>query len=703
VQSAASDFAAGAIAYNDASRLEAFTPDELIVTFKPGAVGAPAIGARAMAQGATAQAVGAAIRSRLAPHASAGRAEVTGVSPAILAARLRVPDVGRLAEVASVLRGDPAVAVVERNGLVRRLEGPPAARPSSITPSAFGYPFQSWHYGMVDLPEAWSITTGSAAVLVAVVDDGIRFDHPDIAANLTADGRDFVSNTKYRVCGTTADSIGNAGDSDGYDADPTIPASYGFDPFADCVTPAEPFGGHGLHVAGTIGALGSQVAIGANWTVRIRPVRALGVTGFGSEYDVAQGILYAAGLPADNGAGGTVQAGSAARIINMSLGAGQASAILQNAIVSAHGAGVLLVASAGNSSTSDPSYPAAYPEVLSVAALGPDGQPTSYSNFGATIDLAAPGGDFADAAPGDEGNVFGSFGVLSTGWDFQDAQPTWFFAAGTSMAAPHVSGVAALLLAHEPGLSRDDLRTRLTTYAVDSGAAGRDDLYGYGIVNARNSLTQSFAPPQGLYVRLYDASTGRIVRTVAAQPDGAYAFNALPDGSYHVFAGQDESGDGIVGVPGRRWGAFGGEPVPTAVAVSGAGVYPGSFTIGFPLEAESNSTLAQANVLHPGGYLHGAVDAPGSLDYLRVRVPTPGQYTFETSGWDGACGLAMEENTVLRLYDAGGVLIASHHDIDAAAFLYCSRITTSLAAGTYYLSVDGTRGRRYRVQARADF
>jgi hypothetical protein len=453
-----------------------------------------------------------------------------------------------------------------------------------------------------------------------------------------------------------------------------------------------------LHVAGTIGAVGAQVAIGINWNVRIRPVRAFGVTGLGTAWDIAQGVLYAAGLPADNGVGGTVQVTEGARIINMSFG-GSGGSTEENAIAAAYGAGALLVASAGNSATSDPSYPAAYPGVLSVAALGPDARPAEYSNFGSTIDLAAPGGDFADAGAEDAGNVFASFGVLSTGWDFQLGRPAWFFATGTSMAAPHVSGVAALLLAHEPGLSRDELSSRLTTYAVDSGATGRDDQYGHGIVNARNSLTQSFAPPQVVYMRLYDASTGRVVRAVAAQPGGSYAFDTLPDGSYYVFAGQDESGDGIVGVPGRRWGGFGGEAVPTAVAVSGAGVYPTSFTIGFPLEAESNNDGPTANVLNVGSYVHGVLDAPGALDYFRVLLPAAGQYTFQTAGWDGACGLAMEENTILRLYDVSGVFIAAHDDIAASAFKYCSQITTFLTAGTYYISVDGTRGRRYVVQA----
>src|SRR5204863_7261541 len=145
----------------------------------------------------------------------------------------------------------------------------------------------------------------------------------------------------------------DADDSTGYDPNPTIPASYSLDSTETCYSPDD-IGAHGLHVAGTIGAVGNdRVGVtGVNWTVRIRPVRALGVAGFGETYDIAQGILYAAGLPADDGAGGTVQATSAAKIINLSLGGPDDDPTLHNAIISAASAGALVVAAAGNEGTS---------------------------------------------------------------------------------------------------------------------------------------------------------------------------------------------------------------------------------------------------------------------------------------------------------------------------------------------------------------
>ena len=673
-----------------------FTPDELIVTYRNAALGAPAIGSAALRSASTAQAVGAAIRSDLS-RALGPMAAVTGVSPAILAARVRVQDPARIDEVASALRNNPGVFAVERNAFVfldhdetRHAESPPTASNDPL------YPYQAWHYAMIDLPEAWDITTGSASVLVAVIDNGIRFDHPGIAANLTSDGYDFVSNISVPLC--AGGSTGNAGDGDGPDADPTDPVEYVYNSGSNCLTSTlVTSGNHGLHVAGTIGAVGNDgVGVtGVNWTVRIRPVRALGLAG-GTNFDVAQGLLYAAGLPADNGTGVPVQASTAAKIINMSLGGPVDQTDLRNAVVAATSAGSLIIASAGNNNSSSPSYPAAYTDVLSVSAVGPDGVIASYSNYGSTVDIAAPGGDIAD---GD-----GTFGIMSTAWNFTSSTPIYNGSGwqGTSMAAPHVTGVAALLLAQNPSLTGAQLRARLVDYAVDVGAAGRDDLYGAGIVNARNSLTQTLAPPRQLYARLYDATTGAIRSTIAVEPDLSYAFGALAVGNYHVFAGQDENGDSQIGIPGRRWSAFGTTSSPTTIAVSGAGAYSASFSSGYPVETESNATTGTADALPVGGWIYGTISPSSDLDAYGVIIPQAGQYTFETSGWDGACGFALEENTFLGLYDAGANLITSNDDINLAAGNYCSRITMTLAAGTYYVAVTGyaTPGYRYRLQAR---
>src|SRR2546426_5552081 len=280
-----------------------FTRDELIVTFRAAALDAPPVGSRALAAPAVSRSVASAIRSRLAPDVAVGRTQITGVSPALLAARVRVSDIGTLEEVAARLRADGSIAAVERNGIGRSdVAGTRAAVTTAATDPYAVY--QAWHYGIIDLPRAWALTTGSAAVLVAVVDDGIR-DHPDITANLRSDGYDFVSGgATYAFCDAPGTTTDNTGDGDGYDPDPTDPISYDYDFGRDCIIGPSVAGNHGLHVAGTIGAAGNNGTggTGVNWAVQIRPVRVVDVAGVSNHYDVAPGILYAAGLPAGNGA-----------------------------------------------------------------------------------------------------------------------------------------------------------------------------------------------------------------------------------------------------------------------------------------------------------------------------------------------------------------------------------------------------------------
>lgn len=271
------------------------------------------------------------------------------------------------------------------------------------------------------------------------------------------------------------------------------------------------------------------------------------------------------------------------------------------------------------------------------------------------------------------------------------------------MAAPHVAGVAALLLASEPGLTAGELRARLLDFAVDLGSAGRDDYYGYGLLNARNSLTETFSPPRAVHAQLRDAGSGDILQTAAADGGGVYAFSGLEDGSYYIYAGEDRNGDGLIGVAGRRWATYTtiGTGAPTALAVDGAGDYGASISLGFANELEPNDTPASASVLPVGGHFHGRLSTASEADYFVVTVPAQGTYTFETSGWDGACGYAYEEDTILSLYAGDGAsLIASNDNIDAVRGNYCSRIDTTLSPGTYYLRVTGYRGADYRVGAK---
>lgn len=693
-----------------------FIPTELLVRFTPAAAGAPA-SPRVMTTLPAAEAAGQQMQRHLLAYAAAGGGHIAGISPVIRTARLRFASARLADSVAGVLAADPAVEAVSRNVWLRADGGP--VHPGTI-PNDPNFANQSWHYDMVELPAAWNTTTGSPSVIVAVLDNGIRFDHPAIGVaggtslagggNLRNDGYDFVGAGTATLCAAQGGgTIANSGDGDGYDPDPTIPDDRDLDP-SGCLGARSPVGGHGLHVAGTIGARGNDgvTVSGVNWSVSIRAVRVLGLDG-GSLFDVAQGLLYASGLPASDGLGGVIAPPPApARIVNLSLGGGCPGAVdpLHDAIIAATNpgrpnGGVLVVASAGNEASSAPACPAFYDEVLAVGAVGPTGARSSFSNFGSWVDIAAPGGE--TNAPD------GTYGIFSTVCDFTalpaPCVPGSARYFGTSMASPHVAGVAALLLAQDPSLTPAALRARLLGYATPIPASMQ---VGAGIVNARAALTQSLTLARAIRVRAVDAATGAIVAEVAA-PGGTYTLSGLPDGSYYVVAGEDESGDGVIGSPNRRFGAFGGISSPAPIAVSGTAGGFAAFMAGFPVEREPNDAPGAANLLLTGGAVQGTVGGADLADYYRIRIPAAGTYSFETSGRFGNfCSFALDVNTTLELLDQNQQPVSASQDINPASNDYCSRITTSLPAGSYFLRVTpgdffgtGPHSGRYILTARS--
>ncbi|MBN7798211.1 S8 family peptidase [Parahaliea mediterranea] len=333
---------------------------------------------------------------------------------------------------------------------------------ASARPNDQYYPLQ-WHYRQINLAEAWDITRGSSDVVVAVIDTGVLGGHPDLGGKFV-DGYDFISDPYH------------SGDGDGIDPDAGDPGDGGV---------AGQSSYHGSHVSGTVAAAtnnGRGVA-GVGWRTRVMPIRVLGEEG-GTVYDIAQGIRYAAGLGNDSG---TVPA-RRADVINLSLGGAGSSQALRNAIARARERGVIVVAAAGNENSSQPSYPAAYPGVISVGAVGPDGVRAPYSNFGATLDLVAPGGDMGVDLDGD-GNTDG---VISTVGSDTGSGVSYEIGLqqGTSMASPHVAGVIALMKAVRPSLTPAELdqwllQGRLT---MDLGEAGWDGQYGHGLLDAAKAV-----------------------------------------------------------------------------------------------------------------------------------------------------------------------------------------------------------------------
>lgn len=344
------------------------------------------------------------------------------------------------------------VALAEPNYRVR----------SYFTPDDEAIPFQ-WHYPLIDLPAAWETTVGDSAVTVAVIDSGVLSGHPDLRDQLVA-GYDFVRNPL------------SAGDGDGIDP---IPEDLG-----NLRSPG-PSAYHGTHVAGTVAAAGDNAigVAGVAYGTRIMPLRVLGDGGAGTGYDVSQGIRYAAGLANDSG----TLPSQPADVINLSLGGGPFSQAQQQLFEQVRSQGTIVVAAAGNEASTVPQYPASYEGVLSVSAVDINRQLAPYSSRGSSIDLAAPGGNNSTDFNGDGYPD----GVLSTGGS---GGPTpefaYTFLNGTSMAAPHVAGVMALMRSVNPQLSPEDIDSLLSSGALtdDTGTPGRDDNYGHGIINAYKAV-----------------------------------------------------------------------------------------------------------------------------------------------------------------------------------------------------------------------
>ncbi len=325
---------------------------------------------------------------------------------------------------------------------------------ATATPNDTFYNQQSWHYELINLPLAWDQNIIGDGVIVAVLDTGIRRNHPDLQGQLV-NGWDFF-----------ADDSNPEDPGDGQNG---APSSF-----------------HGTHVAGTVAAAsdnGRGVA-GVAWNARIMPIRVLGPGG-GTSFDVLQGMRFAAGLENDSG---TLPA-RRADVINLSLAGGGFSSFDQAVYNEVAALGIIIVAAAGNDATSQFAYPASYDSVVSVSAVNINRARASYSNFGSRIDVAAPGGDgFTNDVNGD--GVVDL--VLSTAADDSSGviRDTYALLQGTSMASPHVAGVAALMKAIHPALTHQEFETLLSLGLItdDLGSQGRDNTFGWGLINANKAV-----------------------------------------------------------------------------------------------------------------------------------------------------------------------------------------------------------------------
>jgi len=353
---------------------------------------------------------------------------------------LKVPS-GAVLSVVSALSRNPNVEFAEPNGYLRAFADPNDPFDNTgCAPISEGGCVSQWAWAKVNAYAAWGVTTGSPTVRVAVVDTGID------VGNLNYPWPDYTGHEDLVGCEGRSDPIiksfvsGESGNDDN---------------------------SHGTHVAGTIGACSNngQGVAGANWLVQLMGVKALDYSGSGTLSAVAAGIRWAA----DNGA----------KVINLSLGTSSRYKTLERAVNYAWSKGAVLACAAGNSGTAARTYPAAYPNCIAVAATGPNDERAGFSNYGADwVDVAAPG-----------------VNILSTMQDQWD----WSFLcwgygycgeydalSGTSMATPHVAGLAGLIWATGQCATNACVRSKIESSA--DPIAGTGTLWKYGRVNYGNAV-----------------------------------------------------------------------------------------------------------------------------------------------------------------------------------------------------------------------
>jgi len=374
---------------------------------------------------------------------------------------------------ADVIRADRKLDRVDAETLMRAIAADPnveyvevdAPMYPTLTPNDTSYP-QQWHYmnsvGGINLPNAWDKSTGTGLV-IAILDTGST-PHSDLTANTVA-GFDMISNT------TTAQ------DGNGRDSNPNDPGDwYTNSACGSLRPPSQNSSWHGTHVAGTVAAVTNNAkgVAGVAFGARIQHVRVLGRCG-GATSDIADGIVWASG----GSVSGVPANANPARVINMSLGgSGSCSSTFQNAINSAVGRGSVVVVSAGNSNANAANFqPASCNNVISVGATDSNAARASFSNFGSAVDIAAPG--------------VSVLSTLNSGTQAQGSE-SYAYYSGTSMSAPHVSGVAALVQSRRTavGLARftpSQLESHLKNTARPFPTTPSQPI-GTGIVDADRAL-----------------------------------------------------------------------------------------------------------------------------------------------------------------------------------------------------------------------
>lgn len=418
----------GAAQESRVAKGRAFVPGEVIVSYRP----SPAVHPRT-------------VRGDLG-------LSLVRRSPALGVELARIPSGASVEDTVAALESDPAVQYAEPNYIYQ----------TDLTPNDPGYPDQ-WALGdgssSIDAPEAWTVTTGSSAVRVAVVDTGMDMDHPDLAPNLWTNPGEIAGNLMDDDGNGYVDDV-HGYDWSGLDNDPSDAQ------------------GHGTHVSGIAAARGNDSigVSGTSWRSQIVPLRALDDDGFGTTLELAQAFDYAGsmGFP----------------IVNASLGGNGYSLTLENAVKA--WPKTLFIVSAGNGGSdgigddveTSPSYPCSFPQdnILCVTATDQNDVLAPFANFGAvSVDLAAPGTEILSTLNND------GYGIAS----------------GTSMATPYVSGTAALLLSVAPDTTVAKIKSALldgtqkrTSLAGSTASGGRLNAFSSLAAIAPSLITTTKPEPE---------------------------------------------------------------------------------------------------------------------------------------------------------------------------------------------------------------
>ena len=511
--------------------------------------------------------------------------------------RLRIPTGKTVEQIIGIYSRNPNVKYAEPNYVAYAF----------LEPNDEFYQYQ-WHldntdYGGINMEAAWDLQTEHLDVIVAVIDTGAAYENyinfvqaPDLANTSFVAGYDFVNNDTH------------PNDDEG----------------------------HGTHVTGTIAqSTNNNIGTaGIAFDCSIMPIKVLDKTGSGTYANIAEGIYFAA----DNGV----------KVINMSLGGSASSITLEEAVAYAYGQGVTIVCASGNDgSDTTISYPAAYDAYcIAVGATRYDEAVAYYSNGGPSLDLTAPGGDLNVDQNGDG---YGD-GVLQQTFGNNPRDFGYWFYQGTSMAAPHVAGVAALLIANVVAVTPDDVREALQSTAEDKGDSGWDSAYGWGIVDAYAALN-------------YTQGTNN---PPVADANGPYTGTEDIGVDFNGSGSSDQDGDPLT----YRWdfgdGSTGAGVNPTHAYTAG-----GEYTVTLVVNdgrADSTTDTTTADIAE----VNDSPVADAGLDQTALMDET---VTFE-----GSSSYDIDGNITIFDWDFGDGITGSG-------------ITTSHAysvAGTYYVTLTVT-------------